>query len=76
MKYHESEKTHKQLGRSHKKNRPGIGTTVYSTYGKEGKIVTISGDICTIQFSTGKKVAAKYPNAFEQGIFKTEKFAK
>lgn len=73
MKYHEAEKIHKESGRSHKKDRPGVGTIVYSAREKEGKIVTISGDICTIQFSTGKKVSARYPDAFEKGIFMTEK---
>lgn len=72
MKYHEGEKTHKQSDRHHKKNRPGIGTIVYSTHGREGKIVTISGDICTIQFSSGKKISAKYPDVFESGLFKTK----
>ena len=73
MKYYEGEDLHKQSNRHHKKNRPGIGAIVYSAHGKEGKIVTISEDICTIQFSSGKKVSAKYPDAFENGIFRTEK---
>jgi hypothetical protein len=47
---------------------PRVGAAVY-TNGKVGNIVTISGDVCTIQFSTGEKVAAKYPDAFENGQF-------
>ena len=73
MKYHEREKTHKQSSQPHKKNRPCVGTIIYSTHGKEGKIVTISGDICTIQLSSGEKISAKYPDAFEKGIFRTKK---
>lgn len=72
-KYYEEEKTHKHFGQGHKKNQPAIGTTVYNTHGEEGKIVTVSGNICAVQFLTGKKVAAKYPDAFETGIFRLDK---
>lgn len=68
MKY--KSKTDLQDGGSEKKL--GVGTVVYSQTGEAGKIVTISHDICTIEFSTGKKVPAKYPDVFKTGMFTTK----
>lgn len=59
----------KQLNEEHKY---AVGTTVYSQHYGEGKIVTISRDICTIQFASGEKVTAKYPDVFRKKLFLTE----
>ena len=51
-------------------NNPfSIGETVYDMYGKEGKIISVSRDVCVIQFLNGKKVSAKYPEEFEKGFY-------
>ena len=68
-KYSETKVTQKGIDQKQKKWRPSVGAVVYNQNGKEGKIVTISGDVCTIQFSTGKKISVKYPEAFERGFF-------
>ena len=51
-------------------NKPVVGSIVYNEHRGAGKIVTISNDVCTIEFTSGKKVSAKYPNAFKNGTFK------
>ena len=68
MKY----KSKKDLQAGVSEKKPSVGTVVYSQAGEEGKIVTISHDICTIEFSTGKKISAKYPDVFKTGIFTTK----
>jgi len=45
-----------------KTNYPVVGTVVYTNRNAVGKIVSISQDICTIEFSSGRKVSAKYPD--------------
>lgn len=55
-----------------KKKKYDVGTVVYNESRGEGKIVTISQDICTIQFISGQKVTAKYPDVFKKGIFTTK----
>jgi hypothetical protein len=54
------------------KGKYEVGTIVYNQSREEGKIVTISKDICTIQFVSGKKVSVKYPDVFEKGFFTIE----
>lgn len=68
MKYREEA----DAGKKHTKREFDIGTIVYSKRRGQGRIVTISEDICTIQFSTGKKITAKYPDAFKNGQYTTE----
>ena len=68
MKY--SDKKPVNVGTSKQKN--GVGTVVYSTVRGEGKIVTITKGICTVEFSTGKKVPYKYPDAINSGLLSTK----
>lgn len=57
-------------GASKKKN--GVGTVVYSRSLGKGKIVTITKDTCTVEFSAGKKVPYKYPDAIKSGLLTTQ----
>lgn len=65
-------KVKKLLPISTKKGKNDVGTIVYSETRGEGKIVTISRDICTIQFVSWKKVTVKYPDVFKNGLFITK----
>lgn len=65
MKY----KDKQQLNTGRSNNKLGVGTVVYSQTRGEGKIATISHDICTIELATGAKVTVKYPDAFNGGLF-------
>lgn len=68
MKYSTAKTTHKK-----ESWWPQVGATVYNSQNREGKIVTISGDICTIQYLSGKKISAKYPDVFQKGVFKMKR---
>lgn len=49
-----------------------VGSVVYSKNRGQGQIVTISGDICTVQFVKGGKGTFKYPDAFKNGLLSTK----
>lgn len=67
MKY----KGKKPLNVGTSKKKLDVGTIVYSQTRGEGKIVTITKDTCTVEFSTGKKLPYKYPDAFKNGLLTT-----
>ena len=53
------------------KKKNGVGTVVYSKARGKGRIVTITKDTCTVEFSTGKKIPYKYPDAIKSGMLTT-----
>ena len=54
-----------------KKKNIDVGAVVYHKVQGKGEIVTISCDICTVQFITGKKITFRYPDAFDGGLLTT-----
>ena len=65
----ESHKSSQHLAKCY----PTIGATIYNKKGNKGKIVSISRDICTVAFETGRVASTKYPDAFENGTLRTDK---
>ena len=57
-------------GISKKKN--AVGTIVYSKSNGKGKIVTVTKDMCTVEFDTGRKMPYKYPDAIKNGVLTYE----
>lgn len=68
MKY----RTRNRSSNNAQKSKNGTGTIVYNEQRGQGIITTISHDICTIQFDSGKKVTAKYPDVLSNGKFQVK----
>lgn len=62
----------KNVNTSPAPKKRGVGSVVYSKNRGQGQIVTISGDICTVEFVRGGKGTFKYPDAFKNGWLSTK----